>query len=94
MYPVIMIYVVFSLVLVLNVPILYGSNDYFMLAEEWPTTYCKSRIQLRNSACIKQPTIFTIHGVWPQNNSGPQPLNCDPLQRNQLDKKIVSIYFA
>ncbi|KHN18763.1 Intracellular ribonuclease LX [Glycine soja] len=86
MYP--LMICVFSLVLVLNVPISFASYDFFMLSETWPATYCG--IKNRLLPCAKQPNTFTIHGLWPQNHIGPQPASCSNLQKDKFDKRIIT----
>ncbi|XP_045810499.1 ribonuclease S-2-like [Trifolium pratense] len=42
-----------------------------MLAETWPPSFCQTK------TCISTiPSKFSIHGLWPQNNSSPQPRQC------------------
>ena len=90
MYP--LMICVFSLVLVLNVPISFASYDFFMLSQTWPATYCG--IKNRLLPCAKQPNTFTIHGLWPQNHIGPQPASCSNLQKDKFDKRIVSLSYT
>lgn len=63
-------------------PPLYAAPfDYLMLAETWPASYCKL------PRCRPDiPSKFTIHGMWPQKNTGPQPRDCDPTRPFQLDE--------
>ncbi|WVZ16416.1 hypothetical protein V8G54_009398 [Vigna mungo] len=61
--------------------------DYFMLALQWPGTYCQ-----RTSSCCPtngccrgsdSPKIFTIHGLWPDYNDGSWPSCCSGASFNQ-----------
>lgn len=61
-------------------PLYIAPFDYLMLAETWPASYCKV------PSCRPDiPSKFTIHGMWPQKNTAPQPRDCDPSQPFQLD---------
>jgi ribonuclease I len=60
-----------------------ASFDYYMLSETWDPTFCKGQ------ACKAK---FTLHGLWPQNNTGPQPSTC-PTQY-KLDIEQVYMYLT
>ncbi|GIL78121.1 hypothetical protein Vretimale_7432 [Volvox reticuliferus] len=50
--------------------------DYFVLVRQWLGSVCST-----TSPCPLVQNIgytFTIHGLWPTNNSRPYPRNCDP----------------
>ncbi|CAJ2673933.1 unnamed protein product [Trifolium pratense] len=49
--------------------------DYFMLAETWPASFCQTE------TCISTiPSKFSIHGLWPQNNSSPRTTHCTSIK--------------
>ncbi|XP_027335698.1 ribonuclease 2 [Abrus precatorius] len=54
--------------------------DYFVLALQWPGTYCHRTSHCCSSnACCRgsnSPTIFTIHGLWADYNDGTWPACC------------------
>ncbi|XP_054779683.1 ribonuclease MC-like [Prosopis cineraria] len=54
--------------------------DYFLLALQWPNTFCKTQPMGKPPCNPNPPTQqdFTIHGLWPQFNSGKAPANCRP----------------
>jgi hypothetical protein len=45
--------------------------DYFMLAETWPASFCQMQTCISNI-----PSKFSIHGLWPKNNSSPHTSQC------------------
>nr|AFK35006.1 unknown [Lotus japonicus] len=65
--------------------------DYFALALQWPGTYCqRTRHCCSNNACCRgsnAPTIFTIHGLWPDYNDGTWPACCT---KSRFDPKEIS----
>ncbi|XP_058005932.1 ribonuclease 2-like isoform X1 [Hevea brasiliensis] len=65
--------------------------DYFMLALQWPGTYCQRTCHCCSSnACCRgsnAPTEFTIHGLWPDYNDGTWPACC---RRLDFDEKEIS----
>ncbi|PIA59854.1 hypothetical protein AQUCO_00400612v1 [Aquilegia coerulea] len=47
--------------------------DYYILATQWASTFCTPR-----SRCIPNiPRDFVIHGLWPSNNNGHHPQDCN-----------------
>nr|GMC74074.1 subtilisin-like protease SBT4.15 [Ipomoea batatas] len=72
----------------------------FQLALLWPSGYCK--MLLPNKKCLpnKVVKLFTIHGLWPHDNSWNSP-QIDPQLRKQLrqywpnlEHKIDEIFWA
>lgn len=65
--------------------------DYFVLALQWPGTFCQRTRQCCSSnACCRgsnAPAEFTIHGLWPNYNDGTWPACCG---RSSFDKKEIS----
>lgn len=55
--------------------------DYYLLNLSWSPEFCHSHPNARECA---QRAAFVLHGLWPQNNTGPYPENCstDPGPRN------------
>ncbi|KAK9903635.1 hypothetical protein M0R45_001114 [Rubus argutus] len=65
--------------------------DYFNLALQWPGTYCqRTRHCCSSNACCRgsnSPSVFTIHGLWPDYNDGTWPACCT---RKHFDEKEIS----
>lgn len=47
--------------------------DYYLLNLSWSPEFCYSH---PNAAECAQHRAFTLHGLWPQNNTGPYIENC------------------
>ncbi len=47
--------------------------DYYLLNLSWSPEFCYSH---PNAAECAQHRAFTLHGLWPQNNTGPYLENC------------------
>lgn len=47
--------------------------DYYLLNLSWSPEFCYSHPNA--SECAQHPA-FVLHGLWPQNNTGPFPHNC------------------
>jgi ribonuclease T2 len=47
--------------------------DYYLLNLSWSPEFCYNH---PNAAECAQHRAFTLHGLWPQNNSGPYIENC------------------
>ncbi|XP_024981415.1 ribonuclease 2 [Cynara cardunculus var. scolymus] len=69
--------------------------DYFALALQWPPTYCsKSTKCCSQSACCRganSPSVFTIHGLWPDYNDGSWPSCCSG---SAFDEVEISTLFG
>ncbi|KAK3031827.1 hypothetical protein RJ639_035964 [Escallonia herrerae] len=65
--------------------------DYFVLALQWPGTFCRRTRQCCSSnACCRganTPSEFTIHGLWPDYNDGTWPACCT---RSSFDVKEIA----
>ncbi|CAI9300912.1 unnamed protein product [Lactuca saligna] len=63
--------------------------DYYALAVQWPPTYCsKSTKCCTQSACCRgsnSPSVFTIHGLWPDYNDGSWPSCCSGPAFNETE---------
>ncbi|GAV76166.1 Ribonuclease_T2 domain-containing protein [Cephalotus follicularis] len=62
--------------------------DFFYFVQQWPGSYCDT-----SQGCCYPPTgkpasDFGIHGLWPNNNDGSYPSNCDP--NNPFNQSEVS----
>ncbi|XP_077229049.1 ribonuclease 2-like [Tasmannia lanceolata] len=83
----------FSFSFSLNLGKEHKEFDYFVLALQWPGTFCQRTHHCCSSnACCRSslaPTEFTIHGLWPDYNDGTWPSCCS---RSYFDiKKITSL---
>src|SRR5271170_3989121 len=47
--------------------------DYYLLNLSWSPEFCHSH---PNATECAQHAAFVLHGLWPQNNSGPFPQHC------------------
>ncbi|XP_042423008.1 extracellular ribonuclease LE-like [Zingiber officinale] len=54
------------------------SFDFFYFVQQWPGSYCDSRRSCCYPTSGKPASDFGIHGLWPNNNDGSYPSNCDP----------------
>ncbi|CAL5212144.1 unnamed protein product [Lathyrus oleraceus] len=63
--------------------------DYFMLAETWPKSFCK-----KNQCIPNVPLEFTVHGLWPKNNTRPHTYECstDPNLVDDMDTKLNKVW--
>ncbi|XP_073225753.1 ribonuclease S-6-like [Cicer arietinum] len=61
----------------------YGAYDYYKLAQQWPTTYCRHSSQTIMMPCNPNvPIKFTLHGLWPSNHSGSTSSYCSQTKLN------------
>ncbi|KAJ9565201.1 hypothetical protein OSB04_001167 [Centaurea solstitialis] len=69
--------------------------DYFALALQWPPTYCsKSKKCCSQSGCCRganSPSVFTIHGLWPDYNDGSWPSCCSD---SAFDEREISTLYG
>ena len=67
-----------------------GTYDYFLLAQMWPQTSCYSlnrKWRHAEDSCSpcnmpRDDLKWTVHGLWPNSNSGRHPANCNNVQYN------------
>lgn len=52
--------------------------DFFYFVLQWPGSYCDTRRSCCYPSTGKPAADFGIHGLWPNNNDGSWPSNCDP----------------
>jgi ribonuclease T2 len=63
--------------------------DYYLLNLSWSPEFCYSH---PNAAECAQHRAFTLHGLWPQNNSGPYLENCSNAPGPQDPSAYSDIY--
>ncbi|XP_051146140.1 intracellular ribonuclease LX-like [Andrographis paniculata] len=51
--------------------------DFFYFVQQWPASYCDSRRSCCYPTTGKPAEDFSIHGLWPNYNSGQWPHDCD-----------------
>ncbi|KAK9669572.1 hypothetical protein RND81_13G140600 [Saponaria officinalis] len=65
--------------------------DYFVLALQWPPTYCSNTLNCcKSNGCCRRsgpPRQFTIHGLWSNYNDGSWPSCCSD---TDFDEKQIS----
>ncbi|KAL4558486.1 hypothetical protein LXL04_036687 [Taraxacum kok-saghyz] len=63
--------------------------DYYALAVQWPPTYCSKSTKCcaQNGCCrgSNSPSVFTIHGLWPDYNDGSWPSCCSGPAFNETE---------
>ncbi|XP_010937158.1 extracellular ribonuclease LE [Elaeis guineensis] len=52
--------------------------DFFYFVQQWPGSYCDTKRSCCYPKTGKPAADFGIHGLWPNNNDGSYPSNCDP----------------
>ncbi|KAL2484646.1 Ribonuclease 1 [Abeliophyllum distichum] len=62
--------------------------DFFYFVQQWPGSYCDTKQSCCYPTTGKPSTDFGIHGLWPNNNDGSYPSNCD--SNNPYNQKKVS----
>jgi ribonuclease T2 len=63
--------------------------DYYLLNLSWSPEFCHSH---SNAPECAQRLAFTLHGLWPQNNSGPFIQNCSTAPGPQSPSQYSDIY--
>ncbi|GAA0184026.1 endoribonuclease [Lithospermum erythrorhizon] len=79
-----------SLLLIQFVPFLCIAQDFdfFYFVLQWPGSYCDTSQSCCFPTTGKPAADFGIHGLWPNNNDGSYPSNCDA--NNPYDQSKVS----
>ena len=59
-----------------------GDFDYYLLTMSWAPEFCATNPKGKSSSeCDpKKHYGFIVHGLWPQNNTGPYPHDCSSVQ--------------
>jgi ribonuclease T2 len=56
-----------------------GQFDYYVLSLSWAPSFCASHSGDGSAECkVGNHTTFVLHGLWPQAQSGPPPMECAP----------------
>lgn len=56
-----------------------ASFDYYVLSISWAPEYCATHPADTSAECRPgNHTGFVLHGLWPQSQNGPPPMNCHP----------------
>ncbi|KAG9151975.1 hypothetical protein Leryth_002229 [Lithospermum erythrorhizon] len=79
-----------SLLLIQFIPFLCIAQDFdfFYFVLQWPGSYCDTSQSCCFPTTGKPAADFGIHGLWPNNNDGSYPSNCDA--DNPYDQSKVS----
>ncbi|KAK2375228.1 ribonuclease [Trifolium repens] len=72
----------------LSIQCLSDNFDFFLFVQQWPGAYCDSRQSCCYPKTGKPTADFSIHGLWPNNNDGSWPSNCNP--DSTFDKSQIS----
>nr|ABY73721.1 S28-RNase [Pyrus x bretschneideri] len=68
-----MVTMVFSLIVLILSSSKAQQYDYFRFTQQYQPAVCNSN----PTPCKDSPDkLFTVHGLWPSNSSGPHPHNC------------------
>ncbi|KAL1365777.1 hypothetical protein HN51_013754 [Arachis hypogaea] len=62
--------------------------DFFYFVQQWPGSYCDTKSSCCYPTSGKPAADFGIHGLWPNNNDGSYPSNCD--SNNAFQPSLVS----
>ncbi|XP_031276210.1 extracellular ribonuclease LE-like [Pistacia vera] len=78
----------FLIIHLLSVLCVSQSFDFFYFVQQWPGSYCDTSQSCCYPTSGKPAPDFSIHGLWPNNNDGSYPSNCDP--NDPFDKSKIS----
>ncbi|KAL7132840.1 hypothetical protein ABFS83_12G101600 [Erythranthe nasuta] len=62
--------------------------DFFYFVQQWPGSYCDTRQSCCYPTTGKPDEDFSIHGLWPNYNTGKWPQNCG--SQSSLDRSEIS----
>uniref|UniRef100_A0A6V7QUN2 Uncharacterized protein n=1 Tax=Ananas comosus var. bracteatus TaxID=296719 RepID=A0A6V7QUN2_ANACO len=65
--------------------------DFFYFVQQWPGSYCDTKQSCCYPTTGKPLADFGIHGLWPNNNDGSYPSNCDshnPFKSSEIKELI------
>lgn len=54
-----------------------GEFDFYYFVQQWPASYCDTTKSCCYPVTGKPKEDFGIHGLWPNNNDGSYPTECD-----------------
>jgi len=72
-----------------DIPTSAQNFDFYLLNLSWSPQFCHSH---PNAAECAQHRAFTLHGLWPQNTSGPYPEHCSTAPGPQNPDQFSDIY--
>ncbi len=69
-------------------------SSFYVLALSWSPSFCEAERErapdrVPQQQCGTRPFHFVVHGLWPQNDHGSQPANCQ-VPAPRLNRDIVS----
>jgi ribonuclease T2 len=65
-----------------------GYFDYYVFSLSWSPEFCETHPG--NHVCASRPG-FIVHGLWPQNNDGTYPENCDNAARPSIPEAYLNL---
>jgi ribonuclease T2 len=69
--------------------------DYYVLSLSWSPSFCASHSDDSSPECkIGNHKTFVLHGLWPQAQSGPPPMECSPARpvSNSIVDSMMRFY--
>ncbi|KAM7251261.1 hypothetical protein ACFE04_023144 [Oxalis oulophora] len=70
------------------------SYDFFYVVQQWPGSYCDTSQSCCYPTTGKPTADFGVHGLWPNNDDGSYPSNCDadsPFDESKVQDLIPSM---
>jgi len=65
-----------------------GDFDFYVLNLSWSPKFCDAHPD--SEECAARPG-FVVHGLWPQNNDGTYPENCDDAARPAIPEGYLNL---
>ncbi|XP_061355448.1 extracellular ribonuclease LE-like [Gastrolobium bilobum] len=68
--------------------------DFFFFVQQWPGSACNTQQGCCYPTTGKPPADFAISGLFPSNNDGSYPYNCDtnnPFQQSQISDLLSNL---